>query len=593
MEQLTYGRGSKILRQVVKMWHPGNKSEKAQAARGRGQWEAMDKVLLERVQKQGSVLNFRRYGPLILFLLISAGTLISVGGLEKAEAERLQTELDGHATEIAAALERRATEHIAILHAAAAVFSLDDDVEPEEFTALAGGMRRSGAYHGSMGLAWAEVVPLAQVSALEKKMQGTGAEPYRVYPHPTASTVISVPVIFIDPMTASNQAGIGYDMYSDPMRRQAMDAAVRSGQPQASGKVELIRGNGPGFLIFMPVFNEESDGEQLKGFVLSPFRAPDFLAAAAELYSARDIQVSLYDGGKTGGGLLVGPALGMGDGASVDRKIEIAGRPWILSVAMEPGPALSELSRVTLIFGLILAVLAAALARVITNRAMEDRLVLEWLSRQSAIRTSLIRELNHRVKNTLANVLSIVSLTRRQATNIDEFTESLTGRLKALSATHDLLSQSDWRAASIQELVRAELAPYLDEDEGRIAMDGVEISLAPNEALSLGLAIHELATNAAKYGALSTAQGRVSVSWTLISPDVAEVLWEERNGPPVQPPTRRGFGIELIERIVAQELNSKVQLEFLPGGVRCRMRVPLRQPSDFNLRGGGKTDPVS
>jgi two-component sensor histidine kinase len=338
----------------------------------------------------------------------------------------------------------------------------------------------------------------------------------------------------------------------------------------------------------MPVFYRDADAAQLKGFVLSPFRAADFLAAAAELYGARAIQVSLYDGGKTGGDLLVGPEQGMGRGPSVDRKIEIAGRTWILSVGMDRKPLLSELSQATLIFGLILAVLAASLARVITNRAAEDRLVLEWLSRQSAIRTSLTRELNHRVKNTLANVLSIVSLTRRQATDIDEFTESLTGRLKALSATHDLLSQSDWRAAPIHQLVRAELAPYLDEDQGRIAMDGPEISLAPNEALSVGLAIHELATNAAKYGALSTSQGRVSVSWSQTSPVVAEILWEEKGGPLVAPPTRRGFGIELIERIVAQELDSKVKLEFLPSGVRCRMRVPLRQRGDFNLRGGGK-----
>jgi two-component sensor histidine kinase len=247
---------------------------------------------------------------------------------------------------------------------------------------------------------------------------------------------------------------------------------------------------------------------------------------------------------------------------------------------------LSSLSRATLIFGMILALLSAALARVITNRAAEDREVLELLSRQSAIRTSLTRELNHRVKNTLANVLSIVSLTRRRATSIDDFAESLTGRLKALSATHDLLSQTDWREAPIHQLVRAELAPYLDEEGMRISMEGPEISLSANEALSLGLAIHELATNAAKYGALSNERGTVQVTWTLQSPEVAEIVWQEAGGPPVVPPSRRGFGIELIERIVAQELNSKVDLEFLPTGVRCRLRVSLRKRGDFALREG-------
>jgi two-component sensor histidine kinase len=376
-------------------------------------------------------------------------------------------------------------------------------------------------------------------------------------------------------------------MYSEPIRRQAMNDAARSGQPWASGKLELIHQNGTGFLIYMPVFRPTETGRsQLKGFVFSPFRAADFLSAAAELYGARRIQVSIYDGRKTEEDMLVGPALSTSVGRTVDRKLMIAQRPWIVSVSMDQESRLSALSRATLIFGMILALLAAALARVITNRAAEDREVLEWLSRQSAIRTSLTRELNHRVKNTLANVLSIVSLTRRRATSIDDFAESLTGRLKALSATHDLLSQSDWREASIRQLVRAELAPYLDEDGMRISMEGPDISLAPNEALSLGLAIHELATNAAKYGALSAEHGTVRVAWTLVTPEVAEIVWQEAGGPPVSPPTRRGFGLELIERIVAQELKSKVDLEFLPAGIRCRLRVSLRKRGDFALRVG-------
>lgn len=547
----------------------------------------MDKMLQARVERQAPVQHFRRAGPLLLFLFIAAGTLLSVLTLERAENARQQAELEGHATEIAAALERRATEHTAILHAAAAVFSLADTVEPEAFRHLAGGLRKSGAYHGSMGLGWAEAVPPSRVPEIEQRLFDAGAPSYRVFPTPAPGTSLTVPVIFIDPPNAINRTAIGFDMYSEPVRRQAMNDAARTGQPWASGKLGLIHQNGTGFLVYMPVFRPTGTGRpQLKGFVFSPFRAADFLSAAAELYGARRIQVSIYDGRKTREDRLVGPVVPAAAGRSVDRKLMIANRPWILSVGMERESRLSALSRATLIFGMILALLSAALARVITNRAAEDREVLEWLSRQSAIRTSLTRELNHRVKNTLANVLSIVSLTRRRASSIDDFAESLTGRLKALSATHDLLSQSDWREASIHQLVRAELAPYLDEDGMRISMEGPDISLSPNEALSLGLAIHELATNAAKYGSLSDERGTVRVTWALQSPEVAEIVWQETGGPPVSPPSRRGFGVELIERIVAQELNSKVDLEFLPGGVCCRLRVSLRKRGDFALREG-------
>src|SRR5690606_23996653 len=150
-----------------------------------------------------------------------------------------------------------------------------------------------------------------------------------------------------------------------------------------------------------------------------------------------------------------------------------------VSVSFKRTGALSPLSRATLVFGAVLAVLVMFIARLVTKRAAEDRAALEWLSGQAAIRTSLTRELNHRVKNTLANVLSIVALTRRRSVDLDDFAESLVGRIRALSATHDLLSQSDWSNAPIVDIVRSELAPYMA-DAGHVEMSGPDISLAPN-----------------------------------------------------------------------------------------------------------------
>ena len=219
-------------------------------------------------------------------------------------------------------------------------------------------------------------------------------------------------------------------------------------------------------------------------------------------------------------------------------------------------------------------------------RAAEDRKVLEWLTQQNAIRLSLTRELNHRVKNTLANVLSIVSLTRRRSRSIDDFAEGLTGRIRALSATHDLLSQRDWSDALLSEVVTSELAPYLDPTDSHADLEGPDVALAPNDALSLGLALHELATNAAKYGALSTPNGRVSIKWRLTGEDVCEVEWKESGGPPVKAPERRGFGLDLIEKIVSHELKAAVEMDFAPDGVHCRLKVPVRDPGTFAIRQG-------
>ena len=212
--------------------------------------------------------------------------------------------------------------------------------------------------------------------------------------------------------------------------------------------------------------------------------------------------------------------------------------------------------------------------------------ILDVTERRRAEETQhlLIGELNHRVKNTLANVLSIAALTRRRSKDIDDFTDSLTARIRALSATHDLLSQSDWGFAALGDVVASELAPYMEGSESHVEMSGPDIKLAPNDAMSLGLAIHELATNAAKYGALSVGEGRVHVDWALISHDLATIRWREEGGPPVTEPVKRGFGRDLIEKIVAHELKSQVNLEFKPGGVECELKVPVRVSRDFVLR---------
>lgn len=238
----------------------------------------------------------------------------------------------------------------------------------------------------------------------------------------------------------------------------------------------------------------------------------------------------------------------------------------------------------TLIFGVLVAALLMLLVRMLTQQAQEDEASLVWFEEQASIRNSLTRELNHRVKNTLANVLSIIALTRRRSDDVDDFANGLDGRIRALSATHDLLTQSDWGSTPVRSVIDAELLPYAKGDDHTVTATGPDVDLAPNDALSLGLAVHELATNAAKYGSLSTPGGSVSVDWRRVGEDIVEVEWLERGGPPVKQDIERGFGTDLIERIVAHELRHPVKLEFEPDGVRCVLVIPVRRPSEFMIR---------
>ena len=551
----------------------------------------MDKALLARVEKQAWIHRFSRGWPLALFLLIAGGTLLAVMAIERADEERRELELDRNITEIASALQRRAAENVAILKAGATLFAQREAVSATEFTEFTRGLNDGGDLHGSLGLGWTQLVPLAEVPAFEARLSGEGA-PFAVWPRPGAAQGVVAPVVYLDPPSPANRNAIGFDMYSESARRQAMDSAARLGQPVATARVQLAQDQGtpgrPGFLIFTPAYEREGGARRLKGFVYSPFRASEFLESAAELYSNRGVEIAIYDGVRNPEHLLAKRTLPGDNGLTMTRPIMIAQRHWIVEASLEKPQFLSELSRATLTFGVIISILVLVLARTFTKRAAEDRVVLEWLTRQTSIRTSLTRELNHRVKNTLANVLSIVSLTRRRAKDIDDFAESLIGRVRALSATHDILSQTDWSAAPIAHVIRSELAPYMQDDEAHVEMAGPDISLAANEALSLGLAIHELATNAAKYGALSVDGAKVVVTWRLLSPQTAEVHWREQGGPPVREPAQRGFGRDLIEKIVAQELGAEVELRFLPEGVECRLKVPVRRLSDFALRKGAE-----
>lgn len=187
----------------------------------------------------------------------------------------------------------------------------------------------------------------------------------------------------------------------------------------------------------------------------------------------------------------------------------------------------------------------------------------------------LINELNHRVKNTLASVQSIVRQTLRPEETPEPVRDRLIGRLLAMSAAHDVLTRESWEGAALEEIVREGLAPFVDDqDSDRVAISGPALRVGASTALSLALAVHELATNAAKYGALSAPGGWVVVAWEQTGEDRAVLTWTERDGPPVRPPERRGFGTRLLERGLAGDLGGQPELTFAFEGVRAVL--PLR-----------------
>ncbi|WP_373322393.1 sensor histidine kinase [Methylobacterium thuringiense] len=197
--------------------------------------------------------------------------------------------------------------------------------------------------------------------------------------------------------------------------------------------------------------------------------------------------------------------------------------------------------------------------------------------------TLLIRELHHRVKNTLATVQAIVGSTARTASSIDNFYEAFVGRIKSLSHTHSVLTEDTWQTAKLHGLLVNELTPYIETEEdgsleSRVSLIGPVVDLPSDIAVPIGMAIHELTTNAAKYGALSTRQGRITVSWSIVPGGEAGILqfaWCESEGPPVSVPSRQGFGSRLLQRVLTTQVQAEVRSEYAPEGFRLSMLAPL------------------
>ncbi|GAA0282455.1 hypothetical protein GCM10008965_56890 [Methylorubrum aminovorans] len=198
------------------------------------------------------------------------------------------------------------------------------------------------------------------------------------------------------------------------------------------------------------------------------------------------------------------------------------------------------------------------------RRAYEDRQAL------------LVRELHHRVKNTLATVQAVLNATVRSSLTIPEFTRALSGRIASLARTHALITEDIAQAASFDGLLRAELSPY--DERGRLSLEGPRVTLPSEAAVPVGMALHELTTNALRHGSLADPNGRLQVTWWVEEGSAGRALrwdWAEHDGPPAPYPTREGFGHRLLNKVLAAQTGAEVDVNFASDGLRVSVRMPL------------------
>lgn len=190
----------------------------------------------------------------------------------------------------------------------------------------------------------------------------------------------------------------------------------------------------------------------------------------------------------------------------------------------------------------------------------------------------MVRELHHRVRNTLATVQAVMRTTALASATIEEFEEAFAGRIDSLSKTHDLVTENFEQTVSLTTLLSNEVDAYDDDACQRVRLVGTTVELPSALAVPIGMAIHELTTNAGKYGALSIIGGAVDVNWSVaIERDAHRLIfeWVECDGPPVRPPTRKGFGSRLLEHVLPRQIGAEVTVDYHPDGLRTRIVVPL------------------
>jgi PAS domain S-box-containing protein len=213
----------------------------------------------------------------------------------------------------------------------------------------------------------------------------------------------------------------------------------------------------------------------------------------------------------------------------------------------------------------------------------EDRRVIRVLAtsrditgemRSEAHRQLLVNELNHRVKNTLATIQSIASQSLRNAGVDMAVRGAFEGRLMAIAATHNVLTDQNWSAASLRQIIDGSVTPYRSH-AAQLTISGEDLRVSPKPAVVMALAFHELAINALKYGALSSHGGHVDIHWSIVGADRLDIDWTERGGPLVRPPERRGFGSRIVELALPNELDGAVEVEYRAEGLRCHIHARL------------------
>ncbi|MFN4167792.1 MAG: CHASE domain-containing protein [Pannonibacter phragmitetus] len=540
----------------------------------------------------------RKYLPPAVFLAVACVGLWLTWAVFQAETTSERQRFEAVGREAIDRVSSRIDQQLNVLAATQAFFEAAGGVAGHnEFRTFVLGLELTGQLRGLQGVGFAQLIRTGAEAPVNEALSVQFGSEAAVWPNATGEDW-RTPIVMLEPQDPRNARAIGYDMFSEPLRRAAMSRAMETGKPHASAPVELVQETGTekqsGFLVYSPFRGSQpralgdEPGRQPDGFIYAPVRAGDLILASLTHPQELPVEVEVTDKGADSSGQPVlfrsdsFVKLSEKDFQSMTGEITVAGRDWLVRVRqpdLENGVEAHWRSMLICTFSLLFA---AALAVSIRNqtRAVEARRELETMSQQAiAEKDLMLQEMKHRIKNSIARILAIARQTASSSPSLESFSSSFASRLQAMANAQDLLTRSRWQRAGLNELLEQELEQVFGEALQREKLCGPPVVLNEKAAHALGLVFHELATNALKYARVGDDGGALTVDWTLEAAPKGKLLqlvWTEKSAQAVEPGAAKGFGTRLIDASIRGELGGKIEREFTGHGLTVRMSVPLQ-----------------
>ncbi len=533
----------------------------------------------------------RRYIPLAVLIVAAIIGLVMTTAIFRAEKAAVVARFELTADDTADRIQDRINRQIDLIGSVQAFMAAGAaSVSRDEFANFVMRLRLEGRFAGMQGIGFAASIRTGDEAQVERQLTEDYGITREVWPETDEEW--RAPIVYLEPQDERNRVALLYDMYAQATRRAAMDAALRDIAPTASAPVRLVQETDgteqAGFLVYIPLFfpNDDSesavkDREDLAGFVYAPFRAGDFHQAVLGSASLQNVLVETVDVTGGEGGLLFRSAgfddPSVADNPAVQRRFEIAGRQWAVTIRQAQGAISPTQHLGTIVLGALSLLFAAALAASTRSQmnAVAAARELNTLSMQMVQEKELmLQEMKHRIKNSIARIMAIARQTVASSDDLAAFNDSFSARLQAMANAQDVLTRSHWQRGDLSELLSRELEQVFGAGFTAERISGPAVSLNEKASQAFSLVFHELATNALKYG-----NGETDVAWAVrkrggVQRQLQLTWTEEATDEPDF--SKKGFGTRLIDANIIGELGGTVERSFDNGVLKIVIAVPSR-----------------